>query len=145
MRLALHVQFFRGRLDVAAFTGVVLLLGLFGLLTRLVYTPGVRLQLPAAQDLPGTDRPTVAVAVDALGRFYFENQLVAERQLQQRLKELAGRSGQPLTLVVQADRNVTYQTLLRLTLLARQAGIHDALLAVLAAPFTTVPTAEARR
>lgn len=141
MRFPVSVKVFRGQLDVAAFAGVLLLLGLFLLLALLVYTPGVRVQLPVARDLPGTERPTVAVAVDALGRFYFENQFIAEAELKQRLKEVAARSREPLTLVVQADRNMSYQILIRLTELAREAGIHDALLAVLPAPFTPPPAA----
>ena len=72
MRYPVSVKPFRGQLDVAAFAGVFLLLVVFLLLTRLVYTPGVRLQLPAATDLPGTDRPTVEVAVDSSGRYYFQ-------------------------------------------------------------------------
>ncbi len=40
-------------------------------------------------------------------------------------------SREPLTLVVQADKAVTYGQLVHLTMLARDAGIHDVLLATL--------------
>jgi biopolymer transport protein ExbD len=40
-------------------------------------------------------------------------------------------SREPLTLVIHADESVTYTNLLRLTLLARDAGIQNALLATL--------------
>jgi biopolymer transport protein ExbD len=143
MRFPVSVKVFRGQLDVAAFTGVLMLLVVFLLLTRLVYTPGVRLQLPVANDLPGTDRPTIAVAVDALGRFYFENQLLPEAELRRRLRDVAARSSEPLTLVVQADQNVTHRVLMRLAVLARDAGINDALLAVLPAPFAPPAAATA--
>ncbi len=140
MRFPVSVKPFRGQLDVAAFAGVLMLLVVFLLLTRLVYTPGVRLQLPEAADLPGTDRPTVAVAVDSDGRYYYENQLIAEGELQTRLHRAATNAPEPLTLLVQADKNASYDMLVRLTVLARDAGITDALLATLPAPFA--PAAE---
>ena len=137
MRFPVSVKPFRGQLDVAAFAGVLLLLVLFVLLLSLVYTPGVRLDLPVAHDLPGTDRPSVAVAVDSNGRYYFQNQLLAEADLKTRLRTAATNSAEPLTLVVQADKATRYEVLIRLTLLAREAGINEALLATLPAPFAS--------
>jgi biopolymer transport protein ExbD len=137
MRFPVSVKPFRGQLDVAAFAGVLLLLGLFVLLLSLVYTPGVRLDLPVAHDLPGTDRPSVAVAVDSNGRYYFQNQLLAEADLKTRLRTAATNAAEPLTLVVQADKATRYEVLIRLTLLAREAGINEALLATLPAPFAS--------
>ena len=144
MRFPVSVKPFRGQLDVAAFAGVLMLLIVFLLLTSLVYTPGVRLHLPVAHDLPGTDRPTVAVALDGDGRYYFQNQLIAEADLRGRLHSAATNSAEPLTLVVQADQTVSYEMLIRLTMLARDAGITDALLATLPAPFAPAPAAAAR-
>ena len=47
------------------FVTVFFLLALFLILASLVYTPGVRVELPVASDLPGTDKPTVKVALCA--------------------------------------------------------------------------------
>jgi len=49
------------------------------------------------------------------------------------------KSSEPLTLIVQADKGVTYDRLMRLTLLARQAGINAAWLATLPPPVTPAP------
>ncbi|MEI6196432.1 MAG: biopolymer transporter ExbD, partial [Verrucomicrobiota bacterium] len=65
------------------------------------------------------------------GRFYFDNQVVSESQLQSSLAGAARKSSTPLTLVIQADKSVTYDQLVHLTLLARDAGIQNALLATL--------------
>ena len=46
-----------------------------------------------------------------------------------RLTEKVATSPEPIKLVVQADKAVTYDYLMRLTMLARDAGIRDALLA----------------
>ncbi len=135
MKFPRNARIFRGQLDAAPFAAVLFLLVILLMLGSLLYTPGVRLQLPAANDLPGTDKPTVAVAIDANGRLYFENQWIEERQLKQRLSLAVKKSAQPLTLLVQADRAVSYEMLIRLTLLAREVGISEAWLATLPRPF----------
>ena len=85
----------------------------------------------SADGLPGTDKPTVAVAVDAGGRYYFANQLVGEDKLKAALKIAVRRSREPLTLVIHADKAVTFEQLVRLTMLASEAGIKNTLLATL--------------
>jgi len=120
-----------GILDAAPIASVFFLIVIFVMLGPLVYTPGLHVQLPVANDLPGTDKPTVTVGVDAANRLYYANQLVSEAELKSRLVAAVTASSQPLTLVVQADKTVTYDSLVQLTLLARDAGIRDALLATL--------------
>ncbi|MFO1488721.1 MAG: biopolymer transporter ExbD [Verrucomicrobiota bacterium] len=131
MKFPRSARIFRGHLDVAPFAAVFFLLLLFAVIGTLIYTPGVQVDLPRADDLAGTDRPTVAVAVDAAGRVYFENQPVDETVLREDLKQAASKSPEPLTLLVQADKAVAYEHLIRLTLLARDAGITNSLFAVL--------------
>ena len=129
MKFPRNAKVFHGQLDPAPFAGVFFLLVLFVILGALVYTPGVQINLPVANDLPGTDHPLVAVAVDADGHLYYENQLIPEGLLRLRLVKAVKRSPEPLTLLVQADKNVNYDTLIKLALLARDAGMKDALLA----------------
>jgi biopolymer transport protein ExbD len=133
MKFPRNARIFRGQLDAAPFAAVFFLLVIFMMLGSLVYTPGARLelQLPRAEGLPGTDKPTVSVAVDADGRLYYENQWIEENDLRGRLREAARKSPEPLTLVIQADKSVSYETCLRIALLARDAGISEALLATL--------------
>ena len=131
MKFPRNAKVFHGQLDPAPFAGVFFLLVLFVILGALVYTPGVEITLPVANDLPGTDRPLIAVAVDADGHLYYENQLISEGLLRLRLVKAVKRSPEPLTLLVQADKNVNYDTLIRLSLLARDAGMKNALLATL--------------
>jgi len=117
--------------DVTAYAAVFFLMVLMLLLGTRRYTPGVKITLPVAGDLPGTDQPTVTVAMDESGRCFFDNQLIADPALRRQLQHAAELSTAPLTLVIQADKAVRQEDLLRLTLLARDAGIHDALLATL--------------
>jgi biopolymer transport protein ExbD len=116
-------------LDVAPFAAVFFLLVIFLILGALLPTPG--LQLPLAADLPGTDQPTIAMAIDVGGRLYFDNKEVSDGELTNALRTAASISPEPLTLVINADKTVTYEQLVRLSLLARDSGIRNALLATL--------------
>src|ERR1051325_6817265 len=130
MRFPRNRQITRGQLDVAAFAGVLFILLIFVLLhSHLVFTPGVPLRLPEAEDLPGVIGRTVVVAIDAGGQYYFENQITHERLLLVRLTEEVSTAREPVTLVIEADESVTWSKLQKLAALARKAGIKDAVLA----------------
>jgi biopolymer transport protein ExbD len=135
MKFPRNARIFRGHLDAAPFAAVLFLLVIFLMVGSLIYTPGVRLELPVANDLPGTDKPAVSVAVDKNGRLYYENQWIEEDELRDRLRKTAMESKEPLTLLVHADKEATYEMIVRLTLLAREAGIPEAFLATLPRPF----------
>ena len=139
MKFPRNARIFRGQLDAAPFAAVFFLLVIFLMVGSLVYTPGVLLQLPSAADLPGTDRPNVAVGIDANGRMYFENQGIEESQLRERLRLAVKESTEPLTLVVQADKAVSYDALMHLALLGREAGIANYWLATLPRPVAAGP------
>jgi biopolymer transport protein ExbD len=130
MRLPRNRQIFRGQLDIAAFAGVLFILLIFILLhSQLVFTPGVPIHLQEAEDLPGVIGHTIVVAVDASGQYYFDNQLTHERLLRVRLAEEVNASREPVTLVIQLDKAVTWENLSKLRLLARKAGVKEAVLA----------------
>lgn len=131
MKFPRNARLLRSTFDVAPFAAVFFLLVIFVTLASFLPTPGLSLHLPVAGNLPGTDKPTVAVAIDAQGRLYFKNQIVTETELRSHLYAAVKNSPKPLTLVVQADKSVTYGQLVNLTMLARDAGIHDVLLATL--------------
>jgi biopolymer transport protein ExbD len=128
MRFPHNIKIFRGQLDAAPFLGVFLLLLLFLLFSSsLVFVPGVPIRLPAAAPMPGPDGPTLVVAVDRSGQFYFENQLCDEFRLKEKLEAALAQATMPPTLIIQADKDVRYEVLMRLGLLARTAGVKEAL------------------
>ena len=131
MKFPRNTRLLRSPFDVAPFAAVFFLLVILLMLAALLPTPGLPLQPPTASDLPGTDKPTVAVAVDSSGRFYFANQIVSEVELKTDLRNAANSSREPLMLVIDADKAVTYERLAHLTLLARDRGITNVLLATL--------------
>ena len=133
MKFPRNARILRSHFDVAPFASVVILLIMFLALGTLLPIPGVdlSLQVPAASDLPGSDKPSVAVAMDAEGRLFYADQLVSESELTNGLSQAVQASPVPLMLVIHADKSVSYDQLMHLTLLARSVGIHDALLATL--------------
>jgi biopolymer transport protein ExbD len=135
MKFPRNARIFRGQLDVAPFAIVFLLLVLFMMLSSLIYTPGVHLQLPVADDLPGTEKPPLSVAIDKDGRLYFENQRVEENDLKTRLRSVATNSAEPLVVLVHADEAVALKTSVHLELLLRDAGISEARMATLPGSF----------
>lgn len=126
MRFPRNKQIFRGQPDLAAYVGVLFLLLIFVLLnSAIVFTPGVQIDLPDADELPGVIGDTLVVAVDSSGNYYYDNQLTPEIALKQRLTEEASAARRPLTLLVHADKNVTWNSIQHLALLARKAGIKN--------------------
>jgi len=130
MKYPRHLRVFSGRLDFAPFAGVFFLLVLFLLLDSHLAPPsGMRIQLPTAEapSVPGTANPALVVSVDRKEQYYFDHQAVRPAELQARLAARAHLSGEPLTLVVQADEAVPYAAIVRLAALAGAAGIRDVL------------------
>ena len=124
MRFPHRARIFRGQLDAAPFLGVFFLLIIFLLLNSgLVFMPGVSIELPEAVNLPATEGATAVVVVDQRGQFYFENQWCDEAQLRRRLQAAVERSREPLTLVVQADKQAYLDVWVKLSVLARSLGI----------------------
>jgi biopolymer transport protein ExbD len=142
MRFPRNKQIFRGQPDLAAYVGVLFLLVIFILLnSAIVFTPGVQIDLPDGDELPGVIGDTLVVAVDSSGNYYFDNQLTPEIALKQRLTEEANASRRPLTLLVHADKNVTWNAIQHLALLARKAGIKNVVPATRPASVSTNPVA----
>jgi len=137
MKFPRNSKILRSQFDVAPFAAVFFLVVIFLLLAELMPVPGLHMRLnpPAADDLPGVDGRTVAMAVDSSGRFFIENRLVNDRQLRTSLQTAVAAAGssRPLTLVIHADRAVSYEQLTHLALLAREKsiGITNILLATL--------------
>ena len=133
MKFPRNAKLLRSPFDVAPFAAVFFLLIIFLLLGVMLPTPGLSLQLPKfnvnGEGVPGTDKPSVAVAIDANGRLFYASQLVTDDGLKTNLYRAVAGSRTPLTLVIAADESVTNGELIHVVLLAHDAGIHDMLLA----------------
>jgi biopolymer transport protein ExbD len=135
MKFPRSAKILRSQFDVAPFAAVFFTLLIFLLLAALLPVPGLRMSLtpPTATDLPGVNRPVIALAVDFQNRLYFENQIVTEAVLKTSLAAAVKAAHEPLTLVLHADKAVSYEELTHLALLARapEIGITNIVLATL--------------
>ena len=136
MKFPRNARIFRGQLDAAPFAIVFFLLVIFLMLSSLVYTPGVHIELPVADGLAGTEKLRVDVAVDANGRLYFEHDLIQENELKLRLRQIVKDCTEPLALVVQADKNATHDIWTRLNVLAQEVGFTEIIWATLPRPLS---------
>src|SRR5215471_8629669 len=123
MKFPRNARIFRTQLDVAPFVTVFFLVAAFFMVGSLMYTPGIQVRLPVADDLPGTDKPTVSVALDKNGGFYYQHKWVPESELRKKLPEAVAASPRPPVLIIHADQEVTCNMLVRLSMIAREAGL----------------------
>jgi len=135
MRFPRSVRPTKGSLEAAPWATVMFLLVMFIMLGAWIYTPGAHVELPVTDELPATDKLPVRIAMDGAGRLFFENQLVtSETMLTNRLREIVRSAPEKPALVVEADKNATYDNLVRLMQLARSAGFETTVLATLPRP-----------
>jgi len=144
MKFPRNARIFRGQLDFAPFAAVLLLLVIFVLLGKMLYTPGIPMRLPSAGDviLPGVTGQTLSVAVTT-NAFYFQDQVVPENELSNRLFVAKQKISEPVTLIVQSDEDVTDKTKIKLWSIAQQIGFTNLLQATLPRvydPASTHPT-----
>jgi biopolymer transport protein ExbD len=138
MKFPRRTRLLRNPFEATAYASVFFLLVLFLSLGSRLYTPGVRINLPEAANVPGTDQPTITVAMDANGQYYFQNQIIGTADLKQRLTQATTQAPEPLTLVIMMDKSARFEDLLALQLLAREVGLPEVLIAT-AAPTASKP------
>ncbi len=87
--------------------------------------PGSRLELPDASGFTGSPNEAVVVAMNLNGQKFYQNQLVGDEALAQKLAEAVRERKIPLTLILQADKNVPYGKIVKLCEIAKNAGISE--------------------
>jgi biopolymer transport protein ExbD len=132
MKFPRNARIFRGQLDFAPFAAVLFLLVIFVLLGKMLYTPGIEIRLPSSGDLilPGATGPTLSVAVRT-NAIYFQDQEVPEGELSNRLFAAKQKISEPVTLIVQLDKDVTGEKWTELWSTAQHVGFKDVLMATL--------------
>jgi biopolymer transport protein ExbD len=85
--------------------------------------PGTRLDLPEDAGFAGVPNPVVVVGVNLNGQIFYQHQKIQETALQLRLAEAVEKAGEPLTLLLQADRDLPLERVTELSRIARKAGI----------------------
>ena len=88
-------------------------------------SPGEEVNLPVGESDTQPIGSAVAVAIDAGGYLYFDNQLIGTDSLQEKLR----RRGTNLTVVLQADRALPYERIMEIVGMIRAAGVRQVLMA----------------
>jgi biopolymer transport protein ExbD len=131
MRYSRNAKIFRGQLDAAPFAGVFFSLLIFVMLNQMmVHTPGVKIDLAQADNLPGIGEPSIAVAMGADGQFYFRNQTVTPAKLKEELRAevlRAKQQGRDLSVIALIDGALPSRALVMLAEISREAGVKQLL------------------
>lgn len=110
-------------INVTPLVDVMLVLLVIFIITAPLLASAIKLDLPDVKATPAAARPdTVRIAIDADGRYYWNDQLVEDAALPQRLAEAARAQPQP-ELHLRADRDTRYDRLARLMAAAQDAGL----------------------
>jgi biopolymer transport protein ExbD len=91
-----------------------------------------QINLPSGKNLTGTDNPTVVVAVNFRGQYFYENRLVEGAELKNELTrrvKTAADDAKKLTLILMLDKAAEMQVYTHLCDLAKDAGVTEILLA----------------
>ena len=102
---------------------VMLVLLIIFLITIPVVVQNVTLDLPRERNLPTQTKPeNIVIAVDRDGNVFWNNQFVEDRELFNRLKEIAVKTPQP-EVHIRGDREGRYEFVGRVVFNCQRAGI----------------------
>ena len=110
-------------INVTPLVDVMLVLLVIFILTAPLMTSAIRLDLPQSEGAePGAAPQAVVLVVDAQGRWFLNDQPIAENALREQLAKAARRN--PLTeLELRADASVPYGRVVEAMGLAQKAGL----------------------
>jgi biopolymer transport protein ExbD len=98
-------------INVTPLVDVMLVLLIVFIVTAPLFTHSIKIDLPRAQTQVNQEKPdTITLAIDAEGRFFWNNQPLDRSQLSRHLDESAARTPQP-ELHIRADKETRYQVL----------------------------------
>ena len=102
---------------------VMLVLLIIFIITVPVMKHSVNIDLPRASSTPQDSKPeTVRLSVDAQGRYFWNEQEVAEADLEPRLKAAAARDPQP-ELHLRGDKEARYDRVAQALAAAQRSGL----------------------
>jgi biopolymer transport protein ExbD len=102
---------------------VMLVLLIIFIITVPVMKHSVNIELPRASSTPQDQKPeTIRLSVDAQGRYFWNEQELAESELPARLEEAARREPQP-ELHLRGDRDARYERVAQALAAAQRSGL----------------------
>lgn len=102
---------------------VMLVLLVIFIITAPLLTHAVKINLPQATSQPIEDKPEViSISINDLGQLYWNDVLLVEGELKQKLTQVAEQEPQP-ELHIRADKGTRYQVLAEVMADAQNAGV----------------------
>ncbi len=103
---------------------VMLVLLIIFMVTAPLFTHAVRIDLPRARSAPSADEPqAVTLSIDSAGTLRWNDEVVDEAALTERLSAAAARDPQP-EMHLRADRDARYEPIARLLSQVQSAGLN---------------------
>jgi biopolymer transport protein ExbD len=103
---------------------VMLVLLIIFMVTAPLFTHAVRIDLPRARSAPSADKPqVVTLSIDSAGTLRWNDEVVDEAALTERLTAAAARAPQP-EMHLRADRDGRYEPIARLLSQVQSAGLN---------------------
>lgn len=110
-------------INITSLIDVIFLLLIFFLVTSTFSEqPGLKIELPRAASSEPREVEELVLSVSREGNLFLNQQPVSRRELPQRLSQAARRLEEP-TLILRADRQVSYGLIVELLDISRQAGL----------------------
>lgn len=128
-RYPLRLRLARGVIGAVPLADMTFLVLMFIIMNSwIVLKPGVPLQLPEADFTSGARMGSDVVSLSRQGLIFFNDERTTLTELAERMAaSVRGDTGS--VLVVEADRRITHETLIRVYNMAKDAGFHEVLVA----------------
>ncbi|MBN1254290.1 MAG: biopolymer transporter ExbD [Deltaproteobacteria bacterium] len=113
------------RIDITPLVDMVFLLLIFFMLsTTFIVTPGIKVNLPhSSAETVTHEKREVQVAITEDNKVFWEKILVDEKELEQRLMEVAREDSQTL-IIIRADAKALHGKVVEVMDIAKQAGLN---------------------
>ncbi len=129
-RFPVRARLCAGIVGPAPLADIVLLIVFFVLLNSwFVLRPGVALDLPVAGFNAGAPMGSLIVSVPRENMILFNDERLSIHQLGDRFRESVSKLDHPTPLLIEADRHISFETLMSIYQLAQRAGFEKVYLA----------------
>ncbi|MBS4028397.1 MAG: biopolymer transporter ExbD [Ignavibacteriales bacterium] len=115
--------------SVSSLTDIIFLLMIFFLLSSsIVIQPGIKVQLPSAEQTPQQTEQNIVLTITEKGQYYVNNLLVPKGRLESTLAQQLGNDKERL-IVINADKTVSLQLAVEVMDIAKHIGASRFLIA----------------
>jgi biopolymer transport protein ExbD len=110
-------------INVTPMVDVMLVLLVIFIITAPLFTHAIKLDLPNAQSAPAPEKPeTISLSINGEGAIYWNNELIAQKDLDAKLAAAAKQNPQP-ELQLRADKSTRYEVIAQVMSASQTNGL----------------------